>query len=198
MSEALMIGVLGLQGAVAEHVHLLNTIGVRSRVVKTTSDLENLDGLILPGGESTTMRRLMDQSHLFCAIKAFAAEKPVFGTCAGLILMAGQIEGQKGPHLGLMDINVRRNAFGRQVASFETALNIEGVATDFIGVFIRAPYILEAGPEVDVLATYDNKIVAARQGRFLVSAFHPELTNDPRCHQYFVDIVKGLRLAKHR
>jgi pyridoxal 5'-phosphate synthase pdxT subunit len=185
------IGVLGLQGAVPEHVKALQKSGAETVVVKRVEQLEGLDGLVLPGGESTTMRRLMDQYDLFEPIKTFANEKPVFGTCAGLILMANQIEGQKGPHLALMDINVRRNAFGRQVASFEAELIIEDVADDFIGVFIRAPYIMEVGPEVEVLSKYDEKIVAARQGHFLTCAFHPELTEDARFHQYFVNMVQN-------
>lgn len=185
------IGVLGLQGAVPEHVKALQKSGAETVVVKRVEQLEDLDGLVLPGGESTTMRRLMDKYDLFDSVKTFAKEKPVFGTCAGLILMAKQIEGQKGPHLALMDINVRRNAFGRQVASFEAELMIEGVADDFVGVFIRAPYIMEVGPEVEVLSKYDEKIVAAKQGHFLTCAFHPELTDDARFHQYFVDMVKA-------
>jgi len=184
------IGVLGLQGAIPEHVKALEKSGAETIIVKKAEHLEGLDGLVLPGGESTTMRRLMDQYGLFDTIKSFAMDKPVFGTCAGLILMAKQIEGQKGPHLALMDINVRRNAFGRQVASFEADLMIEGVADDFVGVFIRAPYILEVGSDVEVLSKYDGKIVAARQGHFLTCAFHPELTDDARFHQYFVKMVE--------
>lgn len=184
------IGVLGLQGAVPEHVKALQNSGAETVIVKRVEHLDGLDGLVLPGGESTTMRRLMDQYNLFEPLKSFAKAKPVFGTCAGLILMANQIEGQKGPHLALMDINVRRNAFGRQVASFEAELMIEGVADDFVGVFIRAPYIMEVGPEVEVLSKYDEKIVAAKQGHFLTCAFHPELTDDPRFHQYFVHMVE--------
>ena len=187
------IGVLGLQGAVPEHVKALEKSGAETVVVKKVEHLDNLDGLVLPGGESTTMRRLMDQYDLFDSIKNFAKEKPVFGTCAGLILMAKQIEGQKGPHLALMDINVRRNAFGRQVASFEADLMIEGVADDFVGVFIRAPYILEVGPDVEVLSKYEDKIVAAKEGHYLTCAFHPELTDDARFHQYFVNMVKELK-----
>jgi 5'-phosphate synthase pdxT subunit len=184
------IGVLGLQGAVSEHLQALEAVGAEGSTVKRPEQLAELDGLILPGGESTTMRRLMDRSGLFEAIKAFAEEKPIFGTCAGLILLAKKIEGQAGPHLGLMDINVRRNAFGRQVQSFETPLEIKGVADDFVGVFIRAPYILEAGPNVEVLSKYEDKIVAAREGRFLAAAFHPELTGDARFHRYFVELVE--------
>ncbi|WP_308420022.1 pyridoxal 5'-phosphate synthase glutaminase subunit PdxT [Pullulanibacillus pueri] len=187
------IGVLGLQGAIREHVWALESTGAEVAIVKKIEHLEGLDGLVIPGGESTTMRRLLDQYGLFEPIKAFAQQHPVFGTCAGLILMAQQIEGQKGPHLALMDINVRRNAFGRQVASFEAELVIEGVADDFMGVFIRAPYILNVGQDVQVLSVYEDKIVAARQGHFLTCAFHPELTNDYRFHHYFYDMVRAYK-----
>ncbi|MFC7395136.1 pyridoxal 5'-phosphate synthase glutaminase subunit PdxT [Scopulibacillus cellulosilyticus] len=185
------IGVLGLQGAFREHAKALEATNTEVSIVKRVHELEGLDGLVIPGGESTTMRRLMDKYELFDAIKQFANEKPVFGTCAGLILMAKKIDGQKGPHLALMDINVKRNAFGRQVESFEAELDIKDVADNFVGVFIRAPYITEVGEDVEVLATYDGKIVAARQGHFLTAAFHPELTDDNRFHQYFVEMVKG-------
>ncbi|WP_085522417.1 pyridoxal 5'-phosphate synthase glutaminase subunit PdxT [Tuberibacillus sp. Marseille-P3662] len=185
------IGVLGLQGAVREHIWALEASGADTEIVKRRDQLEGLDGLVIPGGESTTMRRLMDQYDLFEPVKAFAQDKPVFGTCAGLILMAKQIEGQKGPHLALMDINVRRNAFGRQRDSFEAELIIEGVANNFNGVFIRAPYILDVQESVQILSKYDGKIVAARQGDFLTAAFHPELTDDKRLHAYFVDMVQA-------
>ncbi|GGH80238.1 5'-phosphate synthase pdxT subunit [Pullulanibacillus pueri] len=190
---SIKIGVLGLQGAIREHVWALESTGAEVAIVKKIEHLEGLDGLVIPGGESTTMRRLLDQYGLFEPIKAFAQQHPVFGTCAGLILMAQQIEGQKGPHLALMDINVRRNAFGRQVASFEAELVIEGVADDFMGVFIRAPYILNVGQDVQVLSVYEDKIVAARQGHFLTCAFHPELTNDYRFHHYFYDMVRAYK-----
>ncbi|WEG12772.1 pyridoxal 5'-phosphate synthase glutaminase subunit PdxT [Pullulanibacillus sp. KACC 23026] len=184
------IGVLGLQGAVREHVRALEASGAETVIVKRDNQLEGLDGLVIPGGESTTMRKLMDQYNLFETVKDFAKKNPIFGTCAGLILMAARIEGQKGPHLALMDIDVRRNAFGRQVQSFEAELKVEDVADDFVGVFIRAPYILSVGSDVQVLAKYEDKIVAARQGNYLTAAFHPELTDDYRMHQYFVNMVE--------
>ncbi|GAY77249.1 pyridoxine biosynthesis glutamine amidotransferase, glutaminase subunit [Sporolactobacillus inulinus] len=183
---ATRIGVLALQGAVSEHVHALENSGSQVSLVKNIGDLEGLDGLVLPGGESTMMRRMMDRYGLFEAVKQFAAEKPVFGTCAGLILMAKQIEGRKGPHLSILDIDVKRNAFGRQVESFEADLAIKGISEHYTGVFIRAPYIKSAAANVDVLATYEDHIVACRQGRFLCCAFHPELTSDPAMHRYFV------------
>lgn len=186
----LKIGVLGLQGAVREHVKALEANKVEIIVVKRVEHLEGLAGLVMPGGESTTMRRLMDKYELFGAIKEFAQNHPVFGTCAGLILMAKQIENQEGGHLGLMDINVKRNAFGRQVASFEASIDLKGIGDDLVGVFIRAPYIADAGEDVDVIAEYEGKIVACRQGMYLGCSFHPELTDDYRLHQYFVNMVK--------
>lgn len=184
------IGVLAIQGAVSEHVKALKASGAEAYVVKNVQDLEGLDGLVLPGGESTTMRRLMDKYGLFDAIKTFSADKPVFGTCAGLILMAKKIEGRQGPHLGLLDIDVKRNAFGRQVDSFEADLAIKHVADHYDGVFIRAPYIKSVGDDVEVLSTYEDNVVACRQGRFLTCAFHPELTDDLRMHRYFVRMVE--------
>ncbi len=183
------IGVLALQGAVSEHMDALTDSGAQAVAVKHIDELNDLDGLVLPGGESTTMRRLMDKTGLFEAIKSFAASKAIFGTCAGLILMAQKIEGRQGPHLGLLDIDVKRNAFGRQVDSFEAQLKIEHVADDFDGVFIRAPYIKSVGPDVEILSTYEGHIVACRQGHFLTCAFHPELTGDTRFHRYFVHLV---------
>ncbi|RYL90899.1 pyridoxal 5'-phosphate synthase glutaminase subunit PdxT [Sporolactobacillus sp. THM7-4] len=184
------IGVLALQGAVSEHVKALEASGADPVIVKNVQDLDGLDGLVMPGGESTTMRRLMDKYGLFDSVKSFAQEKPVFGTCAGLILMAKKIEGRKGPHMGLLDIDVKRNAFGPQVDSFEADLDIKHVGDHFEGVFIRAPYIEKVGEGVEVLADYEGKIVACREGHFLSCAFHPELTDDLRMHRYFVDMVE--------
>ncbi|MET1248373.1 MULTISPECIES: pyridoxal 5'-phosphate synthase glutaminase subunit PdxT [Sporolactobacillus] len=183
------IGVLALQGAVSEHVHALECSGAQVSLVKDVDDLEGLHGLVLPGGESTMMRRMMDRYGLFEAVRQFSERKPVFGTCAGLILMAKKIEGRKGPHLALLDIDVKRNAFGRQVDSFEAVLSIKGVSENYTGVFIRAPYIKSAAENVDVLATFEEHIVACRQGRFLACAFHPELTDNPALHRYFVQMV---------
>lgn len=184
------IGVLALQGAVSEHVRALELSGAEVVTVKDVRDLDGVDGLVLPGGESTMMRRMMDRYGLFEAIKRFADQKPVFGTCAGLILMAKQIEGRQGPHLGLLDIDVKRNAFGKQVDSFEADLEIKGISESYNGVFIRAPYIKSAEENVDVLATFEGHIVACREGRFLACAFHPELTDDPAMHSYFVHMVE--------
>lgn len=182
------IGVLALQGAVREHILAIEASGAEGVPVKTVAELEGLDGLVLPGGESTTMRRLLDRYKLLEPIRKKALDGlPVFGTCAGLILLAGTIVGYEEPHLGLMDITVERNSFGRQVDSFEVPLAIEGVGVDFPAVFIRAPHIVSVGPEVEVLATHEDRIVLARQGSFLGCSFHSELTDDHRVIQYFID-----------
>ncbi|SDQ04631.1 pyridoxal phosphate synthase yaaE subunit [Virgibacillus subterraneus] len=185
------IGVLALQGAVREHIRSIEATGAKAVEIKRKEQLEAIDGLILPGGESTTMRRLINSYDFFDAIQAFGKQgKPVFGTCAGLILMANEIEGQGDSHLGLMNMKVARNAFGRQVASFEADLKVTHVGDDFNAVFIRAPYILEAGTEVEVLATYQERAVAAKQGHYLCTAFHPELTDDNRFIEYFAQMVE--------
>ncbi|SDK23510.1 5'-phosphate synthase pdxT subunit [Sediminibacillus albus] len=185
------IGVLGLQGAVREHVRSIEASGAEGIIVKKKEQLEEIDGLILPGGESTTMRRLIDKYGFFDALVEFGNQgKPIFGTCAGLILLAGEIAGQENAHLKLMDIKVERNAFGRQRESFEAELPIKGVGEGFNAVFIRAPYIVDVNENVDVLAVYNDAIVAARQGHFLCSAFHPELTDDDRMTAYFVKMVE--------
>ncbi len=185
------IGVLALQGAVREHIRSIEACGAHAVEIKRTEQLDTIDGLILPGGESTTMRRLIDSYGFFDAIQEFGEKgKPIFGTCAGLILMANEIENQDQAHLGLMDMKVARNAFGRQVASFEAELAITDVAEDFNAVFIRAPYIVETGSDVHVLARYNERIVAAQQGHYICTAFHPELTDDNRFIAYFVAMVE--------
>ncbi|UJL46422.1 pyridoxal 5'-phosphate synthase glutaminase subunit PdxT [Virgibacillus sp. NKC19-16] len=185
------IGVLSLQGAVREHIRSIEACGAKAMEIKRKEQLEDIDGLILPGGESTTMRRLIDSYGFQAAILEFGKQgKPVFGTCAGLILMGSEIEGQEDAHLSLMDIKVARNAFGRQVASFEAELEIAGVADDFNAIFIRAPYVTEIGPEAEILATYAGQIVAVKQGHYICTAFHPELTDDNRFIAYFVDMVE--------
>ncbi|MGG1575850.1 pyridoxal 5'-phosphate synthase glutaminase subunit PdxT [Fictibacillus sp. NRS-1165] len=183
------IGVLALQGAVREHIRALQESGAEAVSVKQIEELNDLDGLVIPGGESTAMRRLIDKYEFMEPLKKFAQEKPVFGTCAGLILMAKRIQGQDSAHLELIDMTVERNAFGRQVDSFEADLQIKGVGDDVNGVFIRAPYIVEVGEEVEVLSVHNDRIVAAKQGHFLCAAFHPELTDDYRLHQFFVEMV---------
>ena len=186
------IGVLALQGAVREHLRAVESSGVTAVEVKRVEQLDEIDGLILPGGESTAMRRLMDRNDFIPAIQAFGEQKkPIFGTCAGLILLAKAINGdENAAHLKLMDINVARNAFGRQVDSFETELDIKGIAEDVNAVFIRAPYILDVGRDVEVLCEYDGKIVVAQQDHYLCASFHPELTDDNRVADYFVQMVE--------
>ncbi|PLR80203.1 pyridoxal 5'-phosphate synthase glutaminase subunit PdxT [Bacillus canaveralius] len=185
------IGVLGLQGAVREHVHSIEQAGAEAIVIKRKEQLAEIDGLIIPGGESTTMRRLIDKYDFMDVLKQFADQgKPMFGTCAGLILLAKQIVGYEKPHIGVMDITVERNSFGRQRESFEADLEIAGAAADFPAVFIRAPHIVEAGENVEVLAKHNGRIVAAREGQFLGCSFHPELTDDHRLTEYFIKMVK--------
>jgi 5'-phosphate synthase pdxT subunit len=191
------IGVLALQGAVAEHVRMLEQAGATAIAVKKVEELDDLHGLVIPGGESTTISKLMHKYGFMDAVRRFGeAKKPIFGTCAGAILLANRINGQEDVHLGLMDMKVERNAFGRQKESFETELPIAGVAPDFPAVFIRAPYIMELGENGQVLAKYDDKIVAARQEQYLAAAFHPELTEDFRFHKYFIDMVKEYQAEK--
>ncbi|GAB2721669.1 pyridoxal 5'-phosphate synthase glutaminase subunit PdxT [Paenibacillus thermoaerophilus] len=185
------IGVLALQGAVAEHVRMIEATGAESAIVKRTEQLESLDGIILPGGESTTIGKLMREYGFIEELRRFAESgKPVFGTCAGLILLANRIEGQDEAHLRLMDITVARNAFGRQRESFETDLHVKGIDETVRAVFIRAPLITQVGEGVEVLSIYRDQIVAARQGHLLAASFHPELTDDTRMHEYFAGMVR--------
>jgi len=189
------IGVLALQGAVAEHLSMLEEAGATVAVpVKKVEELDDLDGLVIPGGESTTISKLMHKYGFIEAIRQFGeAKKPIFGTCAGAILLANRINGQDDCHLGLMDIKVERNAFGRQKESFEVTMPVAGVAADYPAVFIRAPYIMEVGENGQVLAKYEDKIVVAKNGHYLAAAFHPELTEDVRLHKYFLEMVKEYR-----
>jgi 5'-phosphate synthase pdxT subunit len=180
--ERLRIGVLAVQGNVREHAAMLRRLGAEPVEVRKPEQLGGLDGLVIPGGESTTFMRLMHLYGLDEAVRAFPGA--VFGTCAGMIVLDRD-------HLGLVDVAVRRNAFGRQVASFETDLELAGEDEPLRAVFIRAPWIEEVGPDVEVLAEVDGRPVLARQGRFLVAAFHPELTDDTRLHELFLDQAKS-------
>ncbi|WP_433775525.1 pyridoxal 5'-phosphate synthase glutaminase subunit PdxT [Bacillus wiedmannii] len=191
------IGVLGLQGAVREHIKSVEASGAEAVVVKRIEQLEEIDGLILPGGESTTMRRLIDKYAFMEPLRIFAKSgKPMFGTCAGMILLAKTLIGYEEAHIGAMDITVERNAFGRQKDSFEAALSIKGVGEDFVGVFIRAPYVVDVADDVEVLSMHGDRMVAVRQGPFLAASFHPELTDDHRVTAYFVEMVKEEKLKK--
>ena len=190
------IGILASQGAFVEHIAVLRQLGVEAVPVRMPQELVGLDGLIIPGGESTSISRLIIDYNLRSDIIYQAKNGlPVFGTCAGMILMASKDSNSYQEPLGVMDITVRRNAFGRQRESFETELLIPVLGEKlFPGVFIRAPVIEQINSEVEILAMLaDGTFVAARQGKLLASAFHPELTDDLRFHQYFLDIVAGHR-----
>jgi pyridoxal 5'-phosphate synthase pdxT subunit len=194
LAKNIVIGVLASQGAFAEHIAALTKLHTEAVPVRLPGQLSGLDGLIIPGGESTTMSLLMSGYNLVSEIVALAGRGvPLFGTCAGMIMMAKIVQGNTMHNLGVMDITVKRNAFGRQVDSFETDLMIPALGDEpFPAVFIRAPLIEACGTTVEVLAKLpDGRIVAARQGSMLAAAFHPELTDDLRFHQYFLDTVKS-------
>jgi 5'-phosphate synthase pdxT subunit len=190
--------VLALQGDFAEHEAILRKLDAAVREVRLPADLDGLDRLIIPGGESTTITRLIAMYGLLEPLRAFAAHRPVWGTCAGMIVMAREATDLDREPLGIMDISVVRNAFGRQVDSFEADLSIDEIGGDrFHAVFIRAPLIRDAGPAVKVLARIEGQgVVAARQGHLLVTSFHPELTNDTRMHRYFLQLDSGVTGAK--
>jgi 5'-phosphate synthase pdxT subunit len=181
VEEALKIGVLAVQGNFREHASMLRGLGAEPVEVRKPEQLEELDGLVIPGGESTAIARLVRLYGLEEAIRRF--ERPLFGTCAGMILLDRR-------HLGLLDLEVSRNAYGRQVASFEADLELAGEEEPLRGVFIRAPRVAEVGPQVEVLAELDGEPVLLRDGRVLVAAFHPELTADTRVHERFLDLVR--------
>jgi len=187
------VGVLALQGDVIEHVKMLRSLGVEAVEVRTPEDLAKVDALIIPGGESTTIGKLAVEYGLDRAIPARVREgMPVYGTCAGMIALSKEARGGEPPLLRLMDITVRRNAYGRQVDSFETDVVIPALGPEPLhAVFIRAPVIERVGPGVDVLASLDGRPILVRQGNMLVSAFHPELTADGRVHRYFVEMLKA-------
>ena len=193
------IGVLALQGAFIEHIHTLRRLGVEAVEVRTVKELHGMDGLIIPGGESTTMLKLARHYHLVKPLQQMVKEgKPIMGTCAGMILLANKITGSDMQTLCLMDIEVRRNAFGRQVDSFETDLAVPAIGNEpFHAVFIRAPDIEHVGNGAEALARLDDgTVVAVRQGNLLALAFHPELSHDTRLHEYFVDMVKEAGLKR--
>jgi 5'-phosphate synthase pdxT subunit len=193
---SMKIGVLALQGAVAEHIRGLQNAGAETIEIKKVHQLHEIDGLVIPGGESTTIGRLMRLYGFIEPIREFATSgKPVFGTCAGLIVIAKHIVGQEESHLGLMDIHVKRNAFGRQIDSFEVHLDVKGIEKSVRAVFIRAPLITEVSNQVDILAVHNGEIVAARQNNILVTSFHPELTDDYQLHQYFSEMVQQYSLV---
>lgn len=195
------IGVLAQQGAFVEHMAMLCRLGVETVAVRLPEELEGLDGLIIPGGESTSIGKLIRDYDLREPLRRLAEQGlPIMGTCAGMILLAKRVSGLNLEPLGVMDISVKRNAFGRQVDSFETDLEIPAIGDPpFHAVFIRAPYIERVGDGVDTLAWLPNGIgVAARQGNMVALAFHPELTNDLRLHDYFCGIVRGERCTSRK
>jgi pyridoxal 5'-phosphate synthase pdxT subunit len=190
----LKIGVLGLQGDVREHVSALEAVDAKPVVVKREDELASVDGLILPGGESTTIGRLLDRFSLLQPLTERVNDgMPLYGTCAGLILMAKRIAGEHdAPHrLEVMDVAVRRNAYGHQAESFETDIDVAAFDGPFRAVFIRAPAIEEVAPQVEVLAEHDGAPVIVRQDNMLGSSFHPEMAGDPRVHEFFVSMVGG-------
>ena len=205
MNQPPKIAVVAMQGDFQKHIEMLIRLGADAYPARTPGDIARADGVILPGGESTTIGKLLARYGVDAAItEASAQGKPIYGTCAGLILLAREVAagtGERGgqPTLGLLDAVVARNAFGRQVDSFETALDVPALGPDPLrAVFIRAPYVVEAGPSVETLATYDGKIVFIRQGRILGSAFHPELTEDDRAHRLFLSLLNSARPNDNR
>ena len=191
----LTIGVLALQGSFLEHITILKAIGVKTVEVRLPEQLDEIDGLIIPGGESTTIGKLAVDFGLFEKLRAFGHKKAIWGTCAGAIFLSKDAH-RKQPLLELIDITVERNAFGRQIASFETDLEIPVLSeispgdTHFHGIFIRAPLIASVAGDAEVLSTLpDGQIVAARQDHLMATVFHPELTSDDRVHRYFLNLV---------
>lgn len=182
------VGVLALQGAFAKHIEMVKSLGVHAIEVRKPRDLEGCDGLIIPGGESTTILLNMQFMQFDKAIEAFAAKHPVFGTCAGLILMAKEIVGDPRKPFGLIDVSVQRNAYGRQADSFRSSVDfqVDKQKKKVDGLFIRAPKILTCGPAVHILGTVNGEPVVVRQGKHLASTFHPELIGDTTLHSYFI------------
>lgn len=184
------IGVLGLQGDVREHIQILGDLSVEPLEVKTPDQLASIDALVIPGGESTTIGKMAVRFGLLQPLKdAIGSGLPTYGTCAGLILLAGAVTEGDQPLIGALDVVVRRNAFGRQNESFETPLTIAGLEEPFHAVFIRAPWIEKVGAEVEVLASIDEHAVMVRQERILATSFHPELTGDGRIHRMLIEMI---------
>jgi 5'-phosphate synthase pdxT subunit len=191
------IGVLGLQGAYAKHLAILQQLDVQAVDVRKAEDLEKCHGLIIPGGESTTMTKLINEIDMHDALLKFSVDRPVFGTCAGMILMATKVDDDRVETLNLLDIEVERNAYGRQIDSFIDELDVttNGQAFSMRGVFIRAPRIKNIGDEVEVLASVNGEPVLVQQGHHMAAAFHPELTGETRIHNYFSTLKGEMSLA---
>jgi 5'-phosphate synthase pdxT subunit len=198
------IGVLAMQGAFAEHVRALEACGASAREVRTSEQLDSCDGIVIPGGESTAIRKALDRAELLEPLRAHvAAGLPAFGTCAGMIVLADSVPDGAPACLGLLDIEVERNGFGSQVHSFETSVRLVDDGTSMRGVFIRAPRILHVGDAVTVVARIDggpndDEPVAVRQGHLLAASFHPELTDDRSLHRRFIELVEGTRRTPGR
>lgn len=186
----MQIGVLALQGAFAKHLAVLSQLGIKGREVRTAKDLEGLDGLIIPGGESTTMLKLMNDEQLFEPLKEFVKSHPTFGTCAGAILLAKEVQHPKQASLEALNITVERNSYGRQIDSFTSCIDVPALGQEPLElVFIRAPGIIKIGDKVEILATCKDLPVLVKQGFYLAATFHPELTQDTRVHKLFLDMV---------
>jgi len=187
----LKIGVLAIQGSIKEHMNALNKCGVETVEVRLPEHLENVSGLIIPGGESTTIGKMMEKYGLDREIrKRHQLGMPIYGTCAGAILLSRKIIGNSQPSLGLASVSIKRNEYGRQIDSFESLIVVDGFETPFNAIFIRAPVIQDTFNGAKVLATFNNKPVLLREGSLLLSTFHPELTDDLRIHNYFIDMIK--------
>lgn len=192
----MVIGVLAMQGAYEEHINILQDLDVSPVEIRNKNDLQNIDGIIIPGGESTTMGKLIRTLDIYNDLKEkIESGMPVWGTCAGMILLAKSICNDDTVHLGTMDIEVKRNAYGRQLGSFNTKSKVKDIGEDIKMVFIRAPYIENIDDNVEVLSVVDNNIVAAKENNMLVTSFHPELTSDYRVHKYFLKMVENNRKA---
>ena len=192
----MVIGVLAMQGAYEEHINILQDLDVSPVEIRNKNDLQNIDGIIIPGGESTTMGKLIRTLDIYNDLKEkIESGMPVWGTCAGMILLAKSICNDDTVHLGTMDIEVKRNAYGRQLGSFNTKSKVKDIGEDIKMVFIRAPYIENIDDNVEVLSIVDKNIVAAKENNMLVTSFHPELTSDYRVHKYFLKMVENNRKA---
>lgn len=186
------VGVLAMQGAFHKHCMMLEGLGVEAIEVRTSEDIESISGLIIPGGESTVMSKLLSRNGLIEPLKKRALEgMPLFGTCAGMILLAKEVDGFDLPLLGVMDIAVQRNAYGRQLESFEATFPVKGLGDDpFSGIFIRAPKVARCGNDVEILAEFEDIPILVREKNFLGASFHPELTGDPRIHSLFLSMIR--------
>ncbi|BBA52283.1 pyridoxal 5'-phosphate synthase glutaminase subunit PdxT [uncultured Fusobacterium sp.] len=188
------IGILALQGAFLEHKNILDSLKIDNCLVKTKEQLEDIDGIILPGGESTAMGKLLKDFNILKPLKEKIKNGfPVFGTCSGMILLAEKLSNSEVVHLGVMGIEVKRNAYGRQLGSFETEADFKGISKKVKMIFIRAPYVENTKEGVKILATVNENIVAVREKNMLAVSFHPELTNDTSVHEYFLDIIKNFK-----